>query len=195
MFKVNIKPIKSHSFKIARNRENKSWTKQWRVIENPWKRWIPKIHQWFGTCSIASSFEIRVAPLSDSVIGMRACYTRNTGRGRGVNETGHARSNGETELWRKVHSISRFRESVCRLARVSGADEWIHVANRILAIVPSLLVNDSVYTLTQTIRSIRGSTTSSTGGELRNLPFFLPVVAFYSRSLHPASRVGTIRGG
>lgn len=39
-----------------------------------------------------SSFEIRVAPLSDSVIGMRACYTRNTGRGRGVNETGHARS-------------------------------------------------------------------------------------------------------
>lgn len=159
------------------------------------KRWIPKIHQWFGTCSIASSFEIRVAPLSDSVIGMRACYTRNTGRGRGVNETGHARSNGETELWRKVHSISRFRESVCRLARVSGADEWIHVANRILAIVPSLLVNDSVYTLTQTIRSIRGSTTSSTGGELRNLPFFLPVVAFYSRSLHPASRVGTIRGG
>lgn len=38
------------------------------------------IYQRFGTCSSASSLEIRMEALSDSVIGMRACYTRGGAR-------------------------------------------------------------------------------------------------------------------
>lgn len=38
------------------------------------------IYQRFGTCWSASSLEIRMEALSDSVIGMRACYTRGGAR-------------------------------------------------------------------------------------------------------------------
>lgn len=52
------------------------------------------------------------------------------------------------------------------------------MANRILPIVPSLLVNDSVYTLTQTIRPNVVSTTSSIGegGEMV-VRFLFPILA------------------
>lgn len=51
------------------------------------------------------------------------------------------------------------------------------MANRILPIVPSLLVNDSVYTLTQTIRPNVVSTTSSMGRGGDGRRFLFPILA------------------
>lgn len=93
---------------------------------------------------ISDSAHVRTRPvskfvwyrLSDSVIGMRACYTRSGARvrrggGRGervkaeggegwVNETGHARSNGE-QSFGEASSLSPVpRVHVRGLARVSA---------------------------------------------------------------------------